>query len=713
MLSLVLHSQVNAMDVTFTDVAGELGLNYSGPTFGQSFGDYDRDGFEDIYLNGHGEGITIFKNDQGLGFIDQITNITSVFDGDTHGGAWGDLDNDGDRDLMFVEGANRGTGYGPNHLLLNSNGTFADIAQQAGVVYGESRGRMAAWFDWNLDGKLDLALANWARNDGSGETSILTQQDDSFVFDNPTLGFSTSLSNNFFGFIDIDGYPEPLLMVHTVIGFSEGLYDTTQLPFVNVRQATGLPQVFFLNDFAVADFTGDLKQDIFFVRSVDRNEVVQVTDEKIHGRIHTHNLNAPAGYSFSGPEVVEFNLGPPSIIDPTEIYIGANGYSPKERSFSLDRTNFMNIGAPTSLPSDEFAATVFFDQASNKWVVMSQGGVRLDTVVSASSALSDVETIGFTSQIGARTALLHERIAGGFASTPESNGLTESYSCSSVVAADFDNDMDQDIYMACASNAVNRQNVLLENNGSGVFTQVVDAAGAVGTLEGLSDAVVSADFNNDGFVDLLVSNGKGSPLYSTGPMELFENSGNDNHWLHVDLIGTTANRDGVGARVEVEAGGFVQRRWQDGGTHRYAQDSQRLHFGLASNTSVSRVTVRWPGGQIQQINNVAVDQILSIVQPSDSDGDGIDDAVDNCSAVANPSQLDSDLDGFGNRCDPDLNNDLIVNFEDLYLFSEAFFTADIDADFDQNGTVNFLDLTILANYFLSPPGPSGVGFTIN
>ncbi len=92
----------------------------------------------------------------------------------------------------------------------------------------------------------------------------------------------------------------------------------------------------------------------------------------------------------------------------------------------------------------------------------------------------------------------------------------------------------------------------------------------------------------------------------------------------------------------------------------------------------------------------------------DADGDVKADDLDNCTLVANPDQLDVDADGFGNICDPDLNNDGVVNFLDLSQFSGVFLTDDALADFDGDGTVNFVDLSILANLFFMPPGPSGL-----
>ncbi len=101
----------------------------------------------------------------------------------------------------------------------------------------------------------------------------------------------------------------------------------------------------------------------------------------------------------------------------------------------------------------------------------------------------------------------------------------------------------------------------------------------------------------------------------------------------------------------------------------------------------------------------------------DSDRDGVPDQSDNC--ILDPNgplipdaggniQLDTNGDGYGNICDPDLDNNLIVQAGDLALFKPLFFTSDPDADFDGNGIVQAADLAILKNFFFKPPGPSGL-----
>ena len=92
----------------------------------------------------------------------------------------------------------------------------------------------------------------------------------------------------------------------------------------------------------------------------------------------------------------------------------------------------------------------------------------------------------------------------------------------------------------------------------------------------------------------------------------------------------------------------------------------------------------------------------------DSDADKILDAMDNCTQVVNLDQRDTDADGYGNYCDPDFDNNLIVNASDLAFFKTKFFTTDVDADLNGDGLVNAADLAILKLMFFSAPGPSGL-----
>lgn len=92
----------------------------------------------------------------------------------------------------------------------------------------------------------------------------------------------------------------------------------------------------------------------------------------------------------------------------------------------------------------------------------------------------------------------------------------------------------------------------------------------------------------------------------------------------------------------------------------------------------------------------------------DSDGDGVGDDVDNCTNVANGSQLDANGDGFGNACDADFDDNCIINFLDISTFAPEFNGTNPVYDIDGSGAVNFLDYIQVTGAFGGQPGPSAL-----
>jgi hypothetical protein len=221
-------------DVVFTDVTARAGVTMTHtpkpagvPGFnewivsGLCVGDFNRDGWPDLFVNKGGIGTDRLFINQGNGtFIDQAAawGVAAVQCG--AGATVGDYDRDGWPDIYVTSygNANNNLGELGKHILYRNTGagSFVNVALQAGVNQNStvaSSGNGAAWGDYDLDGDLDLAVTAWSstangnrlfRNDGNG--SFTDVSGTAIVFPTVTWGFQSSFAD-----LDGDGYPELLL----------------------------------------------------------------------------------------------------------------------------------------------------------------------------------------------------------------------------------------------------------------------------------------------------------------------------------------------------------------------------------------------------------------------------------------------------------------------------------------------------------------------
>jgi M6 family metalloprotease-like protein len=168
-----------------------------------------------------------------------------------------------------------------------------------------------------------------------------------------------------------------------------------------------------------------------------------------------------------------------------------------------------------------------------------------------------------------------------------------------VVLADFDNDGHLDFYVT----RFNEQDLLAFGDGSGQF----EASPLVlAETSGACTAVACGDVDGDGGLDLYVSR-------DNQPNILLRNTiAGRGHWLHLDLRGSGANVDAIGARVRVVTAGHSQVREVSAGGESLAQHARRVAFGLGAATTVDSVIVRWPAGTTRILTGVAVDRVLTV-----------------------------------------------------------------------------------------------------
>lgn len=220
--------------------------------------------------------------------------------------------------------------------------------------------------------------------------------------------------------------------------------------------------------------------------------------------------------------------------------------------------------------------------------------------------------------------------------------------------ADIDNDGDMDCFVLNHSSP----SQLFENNGNGIFTEITESSGMSPHLNFFGIQAIFRDFNNDGWVDLLVSGNQhrlfindgnglfvkqpnpfsgddmqsfaigdlnsdgfldiysGYANFFTSPSgirdRLFMNSGNDNHYLKVQLEGVISNKNAIGAWLELHGSWGIQTREVRSGEGYGIMNSFQQHFGLGAATQIEKLVIRWPAGGTTEILTPEIDQLLVV-----------------------------------------------------------------------------------------------------
>jgi hypothetical protein len=176
---------------------------------------------------------------------------------------------------------------------------------------------------------------------------------------------------------------------------------------------------------------------------------------------------------------------------------------------------------------------------------------------------------------------------------------------------DFDNDGLLDIltYHGGLIHLIPQEHSLFRGVGNGKFADASQQAGSIFDVKTVGRGACFADYDNDGKVDAFLVN-------LGGAATLFHNvSTKTGHWLTIQLKGTTSNRDGIGARLELTAGAHKELAERVAGSSYLSQDDGRIHFGLGAAMRVDKLTVHWPSGKNQTLENLATDRILVVEEP--------------------------------------------------------------------------------------------------
>jgi hypothetical protein len=494
--------------------------------------DYDRDGWQDIYLvqsgplpgtpRPPGSAHSRLYRNTGKGTFFDVTDRAGVANASGYGNGCtaGDYDNDGDEDLYV-------TNFGPSVLYRNNgDGSFTDVTQQAGVKNG-LYATSAAWADYDHDGRLDLFVANYV----------------DFTMDDQIFCGNVRATRRSYCHPDAYG------------GLPDALYHNERNgTFKEVSRASGIwdPDGKGLG-VVWLDYDLDGDEDLYVVNDATPNMLYRNDG---NGRFTDVTLLAGVccsedGKPQSGMGVAAGDLdgdGWQDIfvtnlsLETNEFYRNLGGKGP----FSID-TYPAGLGEVSLLMTGW--GTDMFDYDNDG---------DLDIVVTNGHPMDDIES-------------------------------------------------DSDIITYA------QRPFLFENDGKARFTDVGRERGAYFISLDVGRGLATADYDNDGDPDILIAT-------SNRKVTLQRNDGGSRagHWITLRLEGVRSNRDAIGARVTVRAGGRAQVHEVRSASSYLSQNDLRLHVGVGSATQIESIEIRWPSKvqRVEKVGPIAADQFLLIREGS-------------------------------------------------------------------------------------------------
>ena len=624
---LVVRGGSRASDHLFEDISHRAGLLTCTPSYSAAWGDYDADGDPDLFVSNHGSPRSLYRNEGGGVFRDVAEAMGIPPKGhDSHGGVWGDPDADGDLDLYLAQGKHLGEAERRQNFYFRNDGVrFTDVAAELGIGDPGNRGRGVSWVDVNLDGYLDLFLVNFHSplvlylGDGAGgfTPAVPVPGEPGYGSDLGSVGVAWA---DYDGDGDLDAFlagPNRLLRNETIMPGGrrgQGFTDVTEAAI----RVSGPPSG---QGAAWGDYDNDGDPDLYVVRGYEGLfDFVERWPEGV----------TFGGLAISDTDGLDFSLSAPVRLDlyhngaprRKHVFLGKEGANPDQPSLTLDPADKRFCGRPP-IPAEELnGVLVWRDCPDGFWHLRwSGGGERSGFIglLTPPEAVTGFQSVQFEKPLDYHPAnrLFRNNGDGTFTDVASQAGVADTGNGRDASWADVDNDGDLDLYVVNSGDVQhgNEPNHLYLNRGDGAFEDATAMAGLAGPTSGRGGSAAWADYDRDGFLDLFVHNGLGPPPFSRGPHLLYHNQGNANHWLEIRLIGRRSNRQGVGARVTLTAGGRTQMREQNGGVHVLAQDDQVLHFGLGEATHAERIEVRWPSGIVQTVTDVPADRLITLVEP--------------------------------------------------------------------------------------------------
>ena len=520
-----------------------------------------------------------------------------------------------------------------------SGPVFTDVTAQAGIHFVHNSGRAGkkylpetmgsgcAFFDADGDGWPDILLVNSKDWTPRGRRSLpaLYRNNHNGTFTDITAGSGLDVEMYGLGVavgdFDNDGREDVYI---TALDGDHLFRNLGNGKFADVTKAAGIQNANFGASAAWLDYDRDGKLDLFvanYVQWTPKNDLWCSLDGA------TKSYCTPESYKGNSIKLYH-NLGGGKFEDVTQ---KAGLGDPTSKSLGITVFDYNNDGWPDLFVSN--------DTQPNKLYRNKGNGTFTEEAVSAGVAFSEDGVargaMGTDAADYDRSGRMH-LLVGNFSNQMlglyhnEGNNLFVDEAPRSAVGRasllslsfgvfffDYDLDGYPDIFAANGhiDEEIGRVQpkvqykespLLFRNTGNGKFEDTSKSVGPELTRPIVARGAAYADFDRDGDLDILIST-------NNGPAYLFRNDGgNRNHWITLKLTGTKSNRSALGAVATIESASGKQMQTVHSGSSYCSQSDLALTFGLGKDEVVKSVTIQWPSGAKEVLNNVKPNQYLAV-----------------------------------------------------------------------------------------------------